>query len=100
VINPDSPRGKEFGFTSDLFDGYLWQIDDSIYFSLILSKKPREGNLKRLMKTILDKGLTVKVPTPLGLMTTILDKYGFEEIEEPFPLGGTVQVWMKKGSLP
>jgi len=96
IIELDSKFGKELGFTSDKFDGWLWKKDGDIWISFIQSKKEGKGNLSRLFDAISKRGYKIKVPTPMGKMRLILVKKGFkptvefvEEIKEP------VEVWIK-----
>ena len=98
-ISLDSEDGKELGFTSDLFDGYLWKIGDRIFISLIVSRNKRQGNLSRLFARIQEAGYKVAVPTPVGKMVKILKKKGFvphiEHAAAAGPaMGGAVEVWM------
>jgi hypothetical protein len=84
VIEPDSNAGKEIGFTSDLFEGYLWLDRQYICISFIESKKPRQGNFSQLCKNILRLGYGIKVPTPFQLMECICVVHGFKKTEEWF----------------
>ncbi len=51
-IDPDSPFGKEIGFTSNLFDGWLWREGRTIYISFIESKQESRGNFRKLVMVI------------------------------------------------
>ena len=46
-IEIDSENGKIFGFTSDLFEGYLWKKENDIYISFIISIHEGKGNLRK-----------------------------------------------------
>lgn len=81
-VLPGSRFGKSIGFTSELFDGYLWVNEDEIYVSLVTSLKPGEGNFRRLLETLLATGKTIKVPTPPDKMRSILKRYRFVETVE------------------
>ena len=97
IITLDSERGKQLGFTSDLFDGYLWKKDGSIVLSFIISKKPNQGNLSRLIDKILAEGYDCHVPTPFARMESILRKKNFQQtfiFDEQ--VGCEVEVWIKK----
>jgi len=92
-ILPGHPEAESLGFHSGLFDGYLFIDPDYVYVSAITSLKPGEGNLSALFNTILNAGLGIKVPTPLGRMEEILKHKGFsktvvfwEEMEENIDL--------------
>lgn len=93
MIAIDSEQAQALGFTSDKFlkASYLWFKDDAIYISFIGSKQ--KGNFKRLVKTILNFGYTVKVPTPIGRMQKIVQKNGYKTIEKD-PNYGLVEVWV------
>ena len=100
IINLDTERGNELGFTSNLYHGYLWKDGNNIIISVIVSLKPGEGNFSKLVQNILDKGYNVQVPTPLGLMEQILTKKGFVEEniwDEKFQ--DYVELWTLKKSL-
>ena len=75
----NTTTGKQLGFTSDLFsaDSYLWRVDKSIWVSLIFSKRPGEGNFKKLVNNILEVGFTVIVPTPSNQMRQLLERWDF-----------------------
>ena len=82
MIKLDSPLGKEFGFTGDKFDGYLWKTDDVVIISFIMSKTPGKGHFSTLLDAIWREGYTIHVPTPLGQMLPILEAKGFEQTWE------------------
>lgn len=96
-IDPDSEFGKRIGFTSDKFDGWLWKKGNYVYISFIQSKQEKCGNLKALFEAILQNGLGIKVPTPLGRMRIILLKNGFRKDREYWEKAGEyVEVWVKE----
>ena len=83
IIELDSPEATQFGFTSDKFHGYLAKPDNRdnvIIISLVVSLDPGKGNFSKLIKTILDQGYIVWVPTPLGKMEEILKRKKFYPI--------------------
>lgn len=80
IIELDSKIGKEFGFTSDKFDGYLWQDNEVLLISFIESLQPHQGNLRKLFDTIEEKGFTIIVPTPSIRMEGICNMRGMEKI--------------------
>lgn len=94
-IEIDSENGKIFGFTSDLFEGYLWKKENDIYISFIISIHEGKGNLRKLFDNILRQGFNVKVPTPFPRMQNILLWLGFNQTFEQEEIG-TVEVWYKK----
>lgn len=101
-IELDSDLGKELGFTSDKFDGYLGlDLDNkTIFISLIRSKQEGKGNLLQLFRNIVDFGCSIKVPTPSDRMMKICLKYGFklkhEMFPEPFNEIGEIMVYERR----
>lgn len=97
MIEPDSELGKWLGFTQDKFDGYMWKKNDQVYVSFLVSKKPNEGNLSKLFGAIHKNGWTIKVPTPLGNMESILYRKGFKNTVEYDELSKNyINVWIQK----
>lgn len=95
IIKLDSEFGREIGFTSDLFFGYLWRAGDRVYISFVASKQEGKGNLSRLFAAIEERGLRVVVPTPFPKMVAILESKGFKKYAEKDQLFGWVEVWMR-----
>lgn len=87
VIRLDSNFAKEIGFTSDKFDGYLWQQGDVVFISLLVSLHPDDGNFSKLLDAIEVRGMIVKVPTPSLMMQSILKKKGFKRNIEQSDFG-------------
>ena len=98
IINLDTDRGDEFGFTSNRFGecSYLFKTTPYIYISFIESR--RKGNFRKLAETILALGFGIKVPTPFAEMERILRKEGYRHTIEPFGDGydDEVEVWVKE----
>lgn len=90
-IELDSEAGKEIGFISARFNGYLWKREGSIIISFIESKA--KGNFKELVDAISAKGLRVDVPTPLGRMADIVTKNNYKHHIEYDENEGAVDVW-------
>lgn len=86
-IYPDTIEGLEFGFTSDLFEGILWQQGGYIVINSIKSVLPRQGNLSQLFRNIQDKGLGIKVTNPSPIMALICQKKGFSLTQGPVEPG-------------
>ena len=82
IIKLDGKRGKRLGFTSDLFDGYLWKRDKRIIISFIESRDPGKGHLKALFDRIESLGYTIAVPTPSNRMRMICEKRGMVACRE------------------
>ena len=91
----DSELGKKIGFTSDLFKGYLWIKGNDIFISAIASIHEGKGNLTNLFNKIEELGYTIKIPVPLGKMTSILINKGFIKKIENCELRGKVDVWQR-----
>jgi len=97
IIDLDSDFGKELGFTSDKFDGWLWFHDPYVYISFIVSKDEGKGNLAHLFQSITDRGYGIKVPTPFARMKEICVKQGFSPSKEWFDEAGDwSEVWVKE----
>lgn len=94
MIAPDSTAGKQFGFTSDKFEGWLWKTGDRVMISMIVSLQKGKGNLSVLFDSIEGAGFKVAVPTPFADMASILERKGFVphvEYDDDVP----VEVWSK-----
>ena len=96
-ILPDSFWGKEFGFTSDKFEGYLWKEGHWVIISQIESLNPCKGNFKRLVRSIKDFVFDVAVPTPMRQMEEILKRWGWKPIQVVDKTFGTVELWIEPG---
>ena len=77
----DTDRAKELGFTTDLFQGYLWEDDGNIWISFIYSINPCQGNCTRLIQKLLEEYKGVIIPSPSEAMCSLCRRF----IEE----GGT-----------
>jgi hypothetical protein len=95
IIELDSRAGKLLGFTSDLFDGYLWKTRDIIYISAIISRSPKNGHLKHLFSKIEALGYAIQVPNPLPTMIPVLKHLGFKPRINYDPEYGSIDVWIK-----
>jgi len=96
IIELGTSFANELGFTPDKFDGYLWKSGEHIVISFIISLQERRGNLKRLFKTIQDKGFGIKVPTSFARMKKICMEQGFRRTEDWFEEADcSVEVWVK-----
>lgn len=94
IIKLDSTEGKELGFTSDKFHGYLWKKDNTITISLIEAVNEGKGYFKKLINTILRKGYRVEIPTPLGRMKYIVKKNGYtQQMVKDKDTNDCVEIW-------
>ncbi len=91
IINIDDESAKILGFTSDRFDGYLWRNGGTIIVSFIASHA--RGNFRALVNRIVELGLRVDVPTPLGRMQSIVRRNGYKHRIEDDPQVRPVEVW-------
>jgi hypothetical protein len=82
IIELDSARGQQLGFTSARFNhgSYLWDDDDRVLVSFVWSRAP--GNFRALVAAIHAEGKTVAVPTPLPRMEAIVRKNGYTHAVE------------------
>lgn len=92
-IDPDTVWGKEFGFTSDKFEGWLWKKRDFIIISFIEAKQPGKGHFRDLINTIKKCRFVPVVPTPMRGMEEILRHWGWQPRYIGDKLFGTVEVW-------
>jgi len=97
IITLDSDVGKEIGFLSSKFDGYLWKKNNTIIISFIISKD--RGNFRQLVKTLLDMGFTIEIPTPLGRMQDIVLRNGYIYRTVHDKLMGPVDIWSLRKQL-
>ena len=90
-ILPDSPCGKEIGFTSDKFHpvSRLWRGPGKIVVFLIATKTKGAGHFRALVQTIRKRGLSVVIQDPQGEMEEIVRKNKYVQTFEkefiPFP---------------
>jgi len=97
MIELDTNFAKKFGFTSDRYDGYLWKTGNTIIISMIMARKQGVGFFRNLFDKIIENGYDVKVPTPLPLMTLILEHYKFKKgYEWDDFMKCDVEIWTKK----
>jgi len=95
-INPGTEYANYLGFRADKFHGYLWDDGSAIIISFITSLDGGKGNTRKLIKQILRRGRTVKVPSPLPRMESIVERMNFEKTREPFEaVGEMIDVWVK-----
>jgi hypothetical protein len=95
-IRIDSEKGKQFGFTTQLFHpvSYLWEQDNYIIISLIHSRK--KGNFKKLVDNIINAGYGIKIPTPTGDMKRIVSKNNYKKTYDKSKIYGIVEVWIQE----
>jgi hypothetical protein len=96
MIEMDTDRGKQLGFTSDRFQygSYLWDEDGRVVVSFIASRQ--KGNFKALVSAIHAEGKAVIVPTPLAQMERIVRKNGYTQSFEKIQTGDLCEMWTLK----
>ena len=99
IIKLDNPLAMRFGFTSDLFDGWLWVKGDTVYISFIISLEAGKGHFRGLVNRILRAGFKVAVPTPIADMEYIVKKWGFTRTFEHFDSKEPCEVWVSQSFL-
>jgi hypothetical protein len=97
IIQLDSNLGKELGFISERFDGWLWLDNERVLISMIVSREEGCGHLSALFKAIEGRGWRVAVPTPFPRMEAILKRKGFVPHFEETELG-PCEVWEREKS--
>jgi len=100
IIDLDTERGKQFGFTSNLFQSgsYLWKRGNRIAVSFIECVQKGQGHFSALLNRIHKQGFTVAVPTPFAHMEAILKHKGFTHTTEQCETLGQVEVWIKEAT--
>ncbi|MBD2364463.1 hypothetical protein H6G36_25375 [Anabaena minutissima FACHB-250] len=95
IIYPDSEFALKLGFTSDKFLGYLWQDNQRITVSAILSKVPRQGNFTKLVEAIESSGFVLEIPNPSPDMIRYLAKRNFSPFKQWDSQLEEVEVWRR-----
>jgi hypothetical protein len=101
-VSIGDPLAEELGFTAEhVYDGYLWLIGTDLYVSLVTMRHQGQGHFRAFVEKALAKGLTVKIPTPLGRMENIVRRWGFEyTVEQVDSVLGACEVWVRREPLP
>lgn len=80
IIKIGSELANRLGFTSDKFDGYLWDDGNGcIILSLIISLYPGKGNFREFMHTLKSRYDRIVVPSPSNRMRSICKMLGFKD---------------------
>lgn len=87
LVDLDSEVGRDIGFTCDKFSGWCWVDGDRFIISFIRSRRPGQGNLRRLIQAVRARGYRVAVPTPSTRMRSILRRLGFVPLREETDMG-------------
>jgi hypothetical protein len=104
-VDLDSPIASRWGFLSCVWQrpSYLWINRDirRVWLSLLLVAHPGRGALTRLIRSIEADGFKVVIPTPLGQMEYILQRWGWRwHWEETAIAGMAVEVWERPSKRP
>ena len=72
---------RSWGFTADRWEttSYLWRTGHEVMLSLLIVRSARrhQGVLTQLVQAIEADGMTVAVPSPLGILPRVLRRWGF-----------------------
>lgn len=81
------------------FTGWMWEHDDGIWISCIISKEEGKGNFLRLLEELKSKYNWIRIPTPSSRMAMIAFRNGFKlkkEWFEEFVEEGEILIWKKE----
>lgn len=98
IILPGATNfARKLGLTRDKFTmkTYLWKTGSVMYISFVETTHPGRGHFRALVEKLLQRGYTVKVPTPLGRMQQIVKENNYSPTTEISPKMGQVEVWVK-----
>jgi hypothetical protein len=84
LIRVDSEKGKQLGLTSDRFteDSYLWLEGNTLWLSLLTSKKEHKGYVLNIMNKAKAAGYDMLCYPVSVRMKMILSRFGFVITEE------------------
>lgn len=90
LIPCDSKIGKRYGLTSDRFteDSYLWLTDNTLWISMLISRKEGHGYVRNIIDIAKKKGHKIMCMPVSSRMIEILEKNGFI-------LKGDYYIWKK-----
>ena len=93
LIRVDSKKGKRLGLTSDRFteDSYLWLEGDTLWLSLLISKKEHQGYVLNILNTARAKGYDIACRPVSVRMKMILSRFGFVITEDGWLYKNTKQ---------
>ena len=84
------------------FSGYLTEIRDGVWISIIEAKEIGKGHFSKLIRELKQKYSFIKIPTPSNMIFDRATHLGFKTIREffgePYNEYGTIMIW-KKGAL-
>lgn len=84
LIRVDSEKGKQLGLTSDRFteDSYLWLEGNTLWLSLLTSKKEHQGYVLNIMNNAKAAGYDMLCYPVSVRMEMILSRFGFVITED------------------
>jgi hypothetical protein len=79
LIRVDSEKGKQLGLTSDRFteDSYLWLEGNTLWLSLLTSKKEHQGYVLNIMNNAKAAGYDMLSYPVSERLKMILSRFGF-----------------------
>lgn len=84
---------------TELFSGYISELEDGCIISHISTKNRGEGHFSRLLNKLKKRYNWIKIPTPSKQMFDIVSRKGFilrkEFFPEPFNCVGDIMYWKK-----
>ena len=101
VCRPGDPRVSDYGWKLSWFYGFLSLDGNTVWISVVTSRRPGCKHFSKLIHKLHDAGFTIKVPRPSDHMNAICQHLGFERTEERGDLTGTmITVWVMPGRCP
>lgn len=84
LIRVDSEKGKQLGLTSDRFteDSYLWLEGNTLWLSLLTSKKEHQGYVLNILNNAKAAGYDMDCWPISVRMKMILSRFGFVITED------------------
>lgn len=89
LILNGSEKGVEYGLTSDRFtdDSYLWLDGNTLWISLVVSRREGCGYVRNIIDIAKSKGHTIMCVPVSSRMVGILEKNGFIQQGEYYVYG-------------
>ena len=95
VCKPGDPRVASYGWKMSKFEGFLSLDENTVWISVVISRRPGRHRFSRLIKNLHDAGFTIKVPRPTTHMSAICRHLGFEYTEERGDItGAMITAWV------
>jgi hypothetical protein len=95
VCKPGDPRVNKYGWKLSQFSGFLSLDGNTIWISVVESRRPGCGHFSKMIRKLHAAGFTIKVPRPTDHMNAICEHLGFVRTEEIGDIAGTsIAVWI------